>query len=87
MTAIPIPPKATGAVFAIRQMPAAYRDSKPKPTSIPAVIATGAPKPAAPSRKAPKQYAIRIAWSLLSGVTDSILFLTIVKLPVLTLML
>src|SRR5256884_3622058 len=34
---------------------AAYSGLKPRPTSSAAVMATGAPKPAAPSRKAPKQ--------------------------------
>ncbi len=52
---IPIEPNATGAVFAMRQMPAAYKGLNPKPTSIAAVIATGAPKPAVPSKKARKK--------------------------------
>ena len=52
---IPIAPNATGAVFTIRHRPAAYSGLKPSPTSSAAVIATGAPKPAAPSRNAPKE--------------------------------
>ena len=52
---MPIAPNATGAVLTIRHSPAAYSGLKPRPTSNAAVIATGAPKPAAPSRKAPKQ--------------------------------
>ena len=58
---IPIVPKATGAVFAIKQIPAASSGANPKPTKVAAAIATGAPKPAAPSIKAPKQNAINKA--------------------------
>ena len=72
ITAIPTPPNATGAVLAMRQMPAAYSGSKPSPTNIPAVMATGAPKPAEPSRNAPKQKAISNACKRRSAVTDSI---------------
>ena len=58
MIGVPTDPNATGAVFAIRQRPAAYRGLKPRPTSIAAEIATGAPNPAAPSRNAPNENAI-----------------------------
>ena len=47
MIGMPIAPNATGAVFAIRHRPAAYSGLKPRPTSSAAVMATGAPKPAA----------------------------------------
>ena len=68
---IPIAPKATGAVLAIRHIPAAYNGLKPRPTSIAAVIATGAPKPAVPSRNDPKEKAIRRACNLRSEVMDA----------------
>ena len=64
---IPIVPNATGAVFATRQRPAAYRGRNPNPTRVAPAIATGAPKPAAPSMKAPKQKAIMSACSLPVG--------------------
>ncbi len=41
---------ATGAVFAIKQRPAAYKGFNPRPARSAAVIATGAPNPAAPSK-------------------------------------
>jgi len=65
---IPIAPNATGAVLASRQILAAYMGTKPKPTSIAVVMATGVPKPAVPSIKAPKAKAIKIACNLLSSV-------------------
>lgn len=68
---IPIDPKATGAVLAIRQIPAAYNGLKPKPTSKAAVMATGAPKPAMPSRKDPNEKAIRRACSRRSDVREA----------------
>ena len=58
MTGVPSAPKATGAVLAIRQRPAAESGEKPSPISMAAVTATGVPKPAAPSKKAPKQKAM-----------------------------
>ncbi len=57
---IPTAPKATGAVFAIRQSPAACKGRKPSPTKSAAVIATGPPKPIAPSKNEPKQKPIKI---------------------------
>ena len=56
---MPSDPNATGAVFAINARTAAMIGSKPSPASIAAVMATGAPKPAIPSIKAPKQNATR----------------------------
>src|SRR3982751_1420652 len=84
---MPMAPNATGAVFAIRQMPAAYNGLKPRPTSIAAVIATGAPKPAVPSRKDPKEKAISRACILLSEVMEAMKCLMISNWPLLTVML
>ena len=61
VTGMPIDPNATGAVLASRQMPAAKNGLKPSPASIAPETATGAPKPAAPSMKAPKEKAMNIA--------------------------
>ncbi len=77
-------PKATGAVLATRQTPAAYSGLKPSPASIAAVIATGVPKPAAPSRKAPKEKAISRACIRRSSVIEAREFLMISNWPVLT---
>ena len=60
---VPMPPQATGAVLAIRQSRAAWNGWKPSPTRNAAEIATGAPKPAAPSMNAPNEKATRTAWS------------------------
>ena len=65
---MPIEPKATGAVFATSASTAAEIGSKPRPASIAALIATGAPKPAMPSTSAPKQKATRRAWMRRSSV-------------------
>ncbi|MNZ48820.1 hypothetical protein D3C78_665730 [compost metagenome] len=69
---MPIAPNATGAVLTIRHRPAAYNGLKPSPTSSAAVIATGAPNPAAPSRNAPKQKPTISICRRWSGVTDKI---------------
>ena len=45
---VPIAPKATGAVLAISERPAAYSGVKPSPISSAEQIATGVPKPDAP---------------------------------------
>ncbi|MDT4839406.1 hypothetical protein FQZ97_731960 [compost metagenome] len=71
MIGMPSAPKATGAVLAIRHRPAAYSGLKPRPTSRAAVIATGAPKPAAPSRKAPNEKPISTTCRRWSPVIDS----------------
>ncbi|MNE46699.1 hypothetical protein D3C80_1410530 [compost metagenome] len=70
MIGMPKAPKATGAVLAIRHKPAAYSGLKPSPTRSAAVIATGAPKPAAPSRNAPKQKPISSTCKRWSSVID-----------------
>ena len=59
---IPSDPNATGAVLAISASAAAMIGSKPSPASIEAVMATGAPNPAMPSIKAPKQKATSNTW-------------------------
>ena len=55
VTGIPIAPIAPPAILATKQIPAAFNGLKPIPTSSAAVIATGTPRPAAPSKKAPKE--------------------------------
>ena len=64
-------PKATGAVLAISATAAALSGSKPSAISITTVIATGVPKPASASSRAPKQKAMMIAWIRWSGLTFS----------------
>jgi len=58
MIGVPSAPNATGAVLAINASPDAASGEKPRPMRIAPVTATGVPKPAAPSKKAPKQKAI-----------------------------
>ena len=55
---VPSAPKATGAVLAISERPEAASGEKPSPIRTAPVIATGVPKPEAPSKKAPKANAI-----------------------------
>ena len=59
---VPIAPNATGAVFAISDRPAAYSGVKPSPIKSAEQIATGVPKPDAPSMNAPKENATSSAW-------------------------
>ena len=73
-TGVPIAPHATGEVLAIRLSAAAWNGLNPRPIMNAPAIATGAPKPAAPSMNAPKQNATSRSWSRRSGVipaTDS----------------
>ena len=56
---VPSEPKATGAVLPMSASLAASSGLKPSPISRAPEIATGAPKPAAPSMKAPNENAIR----------------------------
>ena len=73
-TGVPIAPQATGDVFAIRLSAAAWKGWNPSPIMNAPAIATGAPKPAAPSMNAPKQNATSSAWRRRSAVipaTDS----------------
>ena len=57
---VAIDPKATGAVFAIKQTAAARNGENPRPVSIVAATATGVPNPAHPSINAPKANATSI---------------------------
>ena len=59
---MPTAPKATGAVLATRTVVIALPGLMPSASSIVAVMATGAPKPARASSRPPKQNAIRAAW-------------------------
>ena len=68
---MPSEPNATGAVFASRAIEAAYSGANPRLAMIAAVIATGAPNPAIPSIRAPKENAMMSAWSLLSVVSEA----------------
>ena len=77
-------PKATGAVLAMRESAAAYSGVNPSPMSSAEQIATGVPKPEAPSMKAPNENATSSAWirrSFDSRPTDD---LTISNCPVST---
>ena len=55
---LPTAPQATGAVLAIRHNVAAWNGGNPRPIRNEPAMATGAPPPPVPSRKAPKQKAI-----------------------------
>ena len=57
MIGVAIAPKATGAVLATSATAAAFIGWKPSAISMTAVIATGVPKPASASSRAPKQNA------------------------------
>jgi len=56
-TGVPMAPHATGEVLAMRLRAAAWNGLNPRPIMKAPAIATGAPNPAAPSMKAPKQNA------------------------------
>ena len=62
----PTGPNGTGGVFATRQMTAAVKGENPRPISMAAQTATGAPCPATPSMKAEKQKAMSSACNLRS---------------------
>ncbi len=74
MIGVPSAPNATGAVLAMSESPAAQSGEKPRPMRIAAVTATGVPKPAAPSKNAPKLNATSRSCSLRSGVMPVMLF-------------
>ncbi len=69
MIGVAIAPKATGAVFATSATAAACMGRKPTASSIAAVIATGAPKPASASIRAPNEKAMTTAWMRWSSET------------------
>ena len=81
MTGVPIAPNATGAVLAIRQRPEAASGEKPIPIRIAPVTATGVPKPAAPSKNAPKAKAISRSCNRRSSVTLAMLVCRTLKCP------
>ena len=77
-------PNATGAVFAISATEAARTGRKPSAISITTVMATGVPKPASASSRAPKQNAMMMAWIRWSGLTRSNERRSTSKCPVVT---
>ncbi|MGY4463507.1 hypothetical protein ACVWYI_007467 [Bradyrhizobium sp. LB13.1] len=81
---MPSAPKATGAVLAISDRPEAASGEKPRPISTAPVIATGVPKPEAPSKKAPNENAISSNCSRRSSVTPPTARLSNSKRPVVT---
>ena len=83
---MPMPPQATGAVLAIKQSKAAWNGRNPSPTRKAAEIATGAPKPAAPSMNAPKQNATSTACSRRSAESRATDAFMISNWPVATVM-
>src|SRR5436190_176069 len=83
----PSPPYATGEVLAIRQMIAARMGGNPSPTSMALQMATGLPAPAAPSRNAPKQKPMRMAWMRASFESDDTDRRMMLNCPVSTVML
>ena len=81
---VPIAPNATGAVLAISERPAEYSGVKPRPLSRAAVIATGVPKPAAPSMNAPNENATSSAWMRRSAESRATDVFTISNCPAAT---
>ena len=69
ITGVPSAPNATGAVFAISESALASSGANPRPSRSAAVIATGVPKPAAPSKNAPNANATSSNCSRRSFVT------------------
>jgi len=70
MIGMAIAPNATGAVLATSATDAALIGRKPTATSIAALIATGAPKPARASMRAPNEKAMMTAWMRWSSETE-----------------
>lgn len=68
-------------MLAISDRPEAASGEKPRPMRIAAVTATGVPKPAAPSKKAPKQNAIKSSWMRRSSVMPESESCSTAKLP------
>ena len=64
-------PKATGAVFATSATVAALSGRKPSAMSMTELIATGVPKPARASIRAPKQNAMMTAWIRWSSLIEA----------------
>ncbi|MNL18350.1 hypothetical protein D3C87_1394930 [compost metagenome] len=74
MIGAPSAPNATGAVLAISARPEAASGEKPSPIRMAPVTATGVPKPAAPSKNAPKLKATSSSCRRRSSVTPEIEF-------------
>jgi len=66
---IPIDPKATGEVFAIKQSDAPSNRAKPKPANMAAATATGAPNPAAPY-KSPERKCDKLETLVVRSITS-----------------
>jgi hypothetical protein len=81
ISGVPSAPYATGAVLPIKAMPAACSGRNPRPISMAADIATGVPKPAAPSMNAPKLNAISRACRRRSPANPATVCLTTSKSP------
>jgi hypothetical protein len=86
ITGVPRAPKATGAVLPMSASPAAANGLNPRPINIAAQIATGVPKPAAPSMKAPKAKPMSRIWMRRSLANPAIVSFTISNFPVLMVM-
>ena len=85
-TGVPMAPQATGAVLAIKFSAAAWNGLNPNPIMNAPAIATGDPKPAQPSMKAPKQNATSNSCNRRSAVIPATEDFMISKSPVLTAM-
>ena len=66
--------------------PAAASGLKPRPMSMAAEMATGVPKPAAPSMKAPKAKPMSSTWMRRSAAMPAMVSFTTSNFPVFTLM-
>ncbi len=80
-------PNATGAVLATRARVAALSGRNPSAISITLLMATGVPKPARASIRAPKQNAMMIACTRMSSLTVANERRSTSKCPVSTVML
>ena len=87
MIGVAIEPNATGAVLPISDSATALSGWKPSASSITEVMATGVPKPARPSIRAPKEKAMMIAWMRLSSEMAANDRRSTAKWPVLSVML
>lgn len=70
MIGVAIAPKATGAVLATSASTAAFKGRKPRAISITDVTATGVPKPASASSKAPNENVMMMAWMRWSSLME-----------------
>jgi hypothetical protein len=84
LTGVPSAPNATGAVLPMSARPAAASGLKPRPMSIAPEMATGVPKPAAPSMNAPNEKPMSSTWMRRSPARPAMFSLTTSNLPALT---